>query len=154
VPYVPDNGPAREADAAIVRVRQAIQDLPDSAAADEPDRLVADAESLTTLRLSLDLAGLGAVLPGLLTRLRATLPTVRRAEDKTRLLRAYFWTAQSAQSLTRNLGYLDLTWVAAQQVRHAAEQLNDPVWLSAAEFARAHALIPAGAARSRSAGRT
>src|SRR5262249_16941803 len=35
----------------------------------------ADAESLTTLRLSLDLAGLGAVLPGLLTRLRATLPT-------------------------------------------------------------------------------
>src|SRR5262249_59119611 len=71
----PARGPGGEAHSVMVRGRKEIQDLPDSGAAGEPDRLVADAESLTTLRLSLDLAGLGAVLPGLLTRLRATLPT-------------------------------------------------------------------------------
>ena len=149
-PYVPDDGkhPAAAADATIVRVRQAIQDLPDPAAADEPDRLVADVETLTDLRLSLDLAGLGAALPGLLRRLRATIPVVTRAEDRARLLRAYFWTAQGAQSLTRNLGHLDLAWVAAGHMRTTAEDIDDPVWLSASEFARAHALIPAGAARA------
>jgi len=144
-PFLGDKRPERVADTAVVQVRKALQDLPDPEQADEPDRLVAEAEAMQPLRLSLDLAGLGQVLPGLLARLRATLAAVRRAEDRARLLRAYFWTAHAAMGRTKNLGYLDLAWIAADHTRVAAEGLDDPVWLAAAEFTRAHALIPTGA---------
>jgi len=147
LPHVPgrQGGPL---DAAVVRVREALQDFPDPARADEPAKLVAETEALTPLRSSLDLAGLGEVLPGLLIRLRATVAATPGAEDRTRLLRAYFWAGHAAMGMTKNLGYLDLAWVAALHVRQAAEGLDDPAWLAAAEFARAHALVAAGLTRA------
>jgi transcriptional regulator with XRE-family HTH domain len=148
-PHLGEPGRRRGADAAaVVQIRKALQDVPDPAGAGEADQLAADAEVMRGLHLSLDLAGLGEVLPGLLTRLRATLAAVHHAEDRTRLLRAYFWAGNAAETMLRNLGHFDLAWIAALSVREAAEGLGDPVWLAAAEFHRAHALVPAGAARA------
>jgi transcriptional regulator with XRE-family HTH domain len=147
-PFLGDKRPERVAEKAVVQVRKALQELPDPGQADEPDRLASEAEATRKLRQSLDLAGLGGVLPGLLTRLRATMAAVPRAEDRGQLLRAYFWTAQSTQVMVRNLGHFDLAWIAAEQVRRAAEDLGDPVWLGAAGFSQAHALVPAGAAHA------
>jgi transcriptional regulator with XRE-family HTH domain len=147
-PFLGDKRPQRAADTAVVQLRKALQDLPDPADADEPDRLAAETEAVRNLHHSLDLAGLSAALPGLLTRLRATLAAVHRAEDRTRLLRAYFWAGSAAETMVRNLGHLDLAWIAALSAREAAEGLGDPAWLAAAEAIRAHALVPAGAARA------
>jgi len=147
-PFLAEQRPPGVLEAAVVQVRRALQDVPDPAGADEPDRLVVEVEAMQPVRLSLDLAGLGEALPGLLTRLRATLAAARRAEDRTRLLRAYFWAASYAWDLLKETGHLDLAWIAALHAREAAESLDDPVWLAAAEFGRAHALVPTGAARA------
>jgi hypothetical protein len=148
-PYLGEPGQRRSAvEAAVVQVCRALQDVPDPAGADEPDRLIGETEAVTRLRHAVDIAGLESALPGLLTRLRRTLAAVHRAEDRTRLLRAYFWAADSARVTVKDLGHHDLAWIAACHVCEAGEALDDPVWAAAAEFGRSHVLIPAGAARA------
>jgi len=53
----------------------------------------------------------------------------------------------AAMFLMRNLGEYDLAWMAAEQMRAAAEQTGDPATLGFAAYAQAHALTAAGALR-------
>ena len=142
-PYDISGQPEHEAAMAVPAIRRALQGLPDPADRADVNQLAAQGDALTLMRRRHDLPGLGRAMPGLLTGLRATLPTVASAEDRQRLLRLLFWAAHAAQSLTRDVGFLDLAWIAAEQVRRAAADLADaPVWLAAAEFSRSHALFP------------
>jgi tetratricopeptide (TPR) repeat protein len=52
---------------------------------------------------------------------------------------------QAATFWLKYTGYPDLAWIAAERGRQAAERLDDPVWVGAAEFARAQALSGLGA---------
>jgi transcriptional regulator with XRE-family HTH domain len=51
----------------------------------------------------------------------------------------------AAMFLMLNLGELDLAWMAAEQMRSAAEQVGDPATLGFAAYAQGHALVAAGA---------
>jgi hypothetical protein len=44
-----------------------------------------------------------------------------------------------------NLGYADLAWIAADRGAQAAQRLDDPLWIAAADFTCAGALFGAGA---------
>jgi len=133
--------------AAVPRLRRALLDTPDPTLASDPDELVSATEALAELRFRLDLAALGERLPGLIDRLRGTVATAS-ARDRPRLLRALFVATHAASATVRNLGYLDLATIAADQVMHTAAELGDPVWIAASGFSRGHAVLPSGAFRA------
>jgi hypothetical protein len=54
----------------------------------------------------------------------------------------------SAFYLSKDLGHHDLALLIAGRCTEVARRLEDPVWTAAAEFLRAHAMMPAGARRS------
>lgn len=147
-PYDDDpQGMGPEVVAMVSGIRRALQDAPDQALAAPVDELLAAEEDVTRRRHAVDFAGVGRALPRLLSGLRATIPTVRGA-DRLQLLHSLFWANHAAQSAARNLGYLDLSWIAAEQVAATAHDIGDRTWIAAANFSRCHSLLPAGAFRS------
>lgn len=144
-PYVVPGKPEDDATTAIPALRRALQDLPNPAARAEIDQLDAQASVARQMHDVLDHCGLGRVLPGLLVGLQSTIPAVANAEERRRLQRLLFWAAFDTHSLCRNLGYLDLSWIAAERAYGTAADLGDPAWLAAVEYIRAHALVPSGA---------
>lgn len=146
-PYDDPHGMGPEVVAMVSGIRWALQDAPDPALAAPVDQLVAAGAEVSRRRHALDFSGVGQVLPGLLAGLRATIPTARGA-DRLQLLHGLFWANHAAQSAARNLGYLDLSWIAAEQVAATANDIGDRTWIAAANFSRSHSLLPAGALRS------
>ncbi|WP_250291113.1 helix-turn-helix domain-containing protein [Frankia sp. CiP1_Cm_nod1] len=47
--------------------------------------------------------------------------------------------------LAKDLGYVDLAWIAADRAVQATELLDDPAWSALGDFSRANALLTAGA---------
>lgn len=133
--------------ASIPAIRRALQDAPDQQHRRPVDQLLAEVGEVTARRLEMDLVSVSRMLPGLLTGLKAAQTDASRT-DRPRLLKGAFWASHAAQSAARNLGYLDLGWIAAEQVAAAAHDLGDPTWVAAAEFSRAHALLPSGSYRT------
>ena len=143
-PYTPVDAPAADAQMAVRDVRQALHELPEPSLSADVEQLAQESQALAVARAELDLPVIGMMLPSLITRLKASVPGARKVE-RLRLLKMTFWTCQGAHGFAKNLGHLDLAWIAAEHVKAAALELDDPAWVAAAEFSRAHALIPTGA---------
>ncbi len=88
-------------------------------------------------------ADLGGRLPSLLHELHAA---AARGPGQREALQAIVHTCHAAATLLKHLGYADLAWIAADRGAQAAQRLDDPLWIAAAEYHRAcDALLPAGA---------
>lgn len=117
-------------------------DHPDSPPTRPGERLLQDAEEINILRLHCQFDAVGR-------RLRDLLPEAHRAaagaDPRVPGLQALVIATQAATFWLKYTGYPDLAWIAAERGRQAAERLADPVWLGAADFARAQALSGLGA---------
>jgi len=137
-----------EAHAAVPDIRLALMstslDLPTGATARPIDVLSRETERIAEARINCEDTLVGRALPDLLTELHAIATT---AEDDTRpaALRSLVQATNSTAHYLKNLGAVDLSWVAAERGRQAAEILEEPLFLAAADYARAQALIGLGA---------
>ncbi|HET9656808.1 MAG TPA: helix-turn-helix transcriptional regulator, partial [Kineosporiaceae bacterium] len=105
------------------------------------ERLLKEAEEINVLRLHCQFDAVGR-------RLRDLIPEAHqaaRSHEPTMGLRALVIATQAATFWLKYTGYADLAWIAAERGRQAAERLEDPVWIGAADFARAQALSGLGA---------
>jgi transcriptional regulator with XRE-family HTH domain len=108
---------------------------------DPPERLLREAEEINVLRLHCQFDAVGR-------RLRSLIPQAHQAassNEPTLGLQALVVGTQAATFWLKYTGYPDLAWIAAERGRQAAERLGDPVWIGAADFARAQALSGLGA---------
>ena len=98
-------------------------------------------DGLDLLMNSCDLVRQARVIPDLLrwTQQSARARGTRAAHERV-VIAAY-----AAMFLMRNLGEFDLAWMAAEQMEISAEQTGDPATLGFAAYAKAHALVAAGA---------
>ena len=87
---------------------------------------------------------LAVTLPGLLTDL-ATAVSASRGHDRRDLLRlladAYY---PACTLLLKNLGYIDLAFIAVTRASEAIDELEDPLCRALSLFFRAHVLMSAG----------
>lgn len=115
---------------------------------DEPssrslDELATETTKLATYRQDCRYLEVGKALPTLLTDLHAV--AAQGGNDRTDALRHLVQATQVATLLVKNLGAVDLAWVAADRGHDAAQQLGDPLYIAASEFARTQALVGLGA---------
>lgn len=115
---------------------------------DEPSsrtlgELAAETAKLAEWRQACRYLEVGKALPALLTDLHAV--AAQGGNDRTDALRHLVQAAQVATLFVKNLGAVDLAWVAADRGHDAAEQLGDPLYIAASEFARTQALVGLGA---------
>lgn len=96
------------------------------------------------LRSACDFAAMGAMLPGLLADLYATV-AVARDEERAVTLRQLIRALNSAMTLAHAFGYADLAYLVTERSAQAADDLRDPAWSAVAAFSRVHALLPIGA---------
>lgn len=115
---------------------------PDGHPSQSPGRLLQEAEEINMLRLHCQFDAVGQ-------RLRELLPDAHRAavggDGQAEGLQALVIATQAATFWLKYTGYPDLAWIAADRGRQAAERLGDPIWIGAADFARAQALSGLGA---------
>jgi transcriptional regulator with XRE-family HTH domain len=137
-----------DADAAIPAIRFALLatslDDADHRAGRSADELAIETDRLATARQACRYSEVGRALPALLTDLHATAALAHGAERDT-ALRSLVQAAQVTTLLVKNMGAVDLAWVAAERGHQAATRLADPLWVAASEFARTQALIGLGA---------
>lgn len=105
--------------------------------------LVTQVDRCVGLRTACDFAAMGAVLPGLLSDLYATV-TISRDEERAVVLRQIIRTLNSAMTLAHAFGYSDLAYTITERSVQAADDLKDPAWSAIAAFSRVHALLPMG----------
>lgn len=105
--------------------------------------IAAVVDGLDLLMNSCDPVRQARVIPDLL---RWTQQSALRLGTKAAYERSAI-ASYAAMFLMRNLGELDLAWMAAEQMRTAAEQVGDPATLGFVAYAQAHALAAAGALR-------
>jgi transcriptional regulator with XRE-family HTH domain len=136
-----------EARGALPAIRHALLDtsLDDS---DEPARrpiseLAEETVRLAEWRQACRYVEVGRALPVLLTELHAV--AAQGNDQRPEALRNIVQATQVATLLVKNLGAVDLAWVAAERGHEAAVRLGDPLWMAAAEFARTQALVGLGA---------
>jgi transcriptional regulator with XRE-family HTH domain len=145
-PYAPTDPDQSAAQATVPAIRLALMqttlDDPGSVVPRPLRELMADTERASDLRQACDYGPLGRALPGLLRELHAA---VHDPVDGRGALRAAVMACQAGALMLRNLGHPDLSWIMADRGVQAAERLEDPVWIAAAQFPRAHALLTAGA---------
>jgi tetratricopeptide (TPR) repeat protein len=103
---------------------------------------VADTYRASDLRQACDYPAVGQMLPGLLRELHAAAHEPATGRDALRVL---VMACQVGAMTLKNLGHPDLAWIMADRGVQAAEGLEDPLWVAAAQFPRAHALLAAGA---------
>lgn len=146
-PYEPVDHAQSEIHAAVPAIRLALMstgldESPDHAS----DRPLAQLQETTTevcrLRQRCDYLEMGRLLPDLLIDLHGA---VQHANDRATALRTLATAAHTASMMAKHLGHHDLAYLAAQRGRQAAELLDDPVWVAAADFPLAHALFAVGA---------
>ena len=140
-----------EAHAAVVALRVALADNDLDDPADDLGRpwseVVATLDRVNSeLRPAADYAGMGLVLPGLITDLHAvaTSEPVHRHNALVGLLDVY----AAAGFVAKHLGEPDLASVAAMHARAVAAQLNSPAHSAFAEFLRAQAVSSPARPRS------
>ncbi|MGH3870499.1 MAG: helix-turn-helix domain-containing protein [Pseudonocardiaceae bacterium] len=105
--------------------------------------VVAEVDRCVALRTTCDFAAMGAMLPGLLADLYATV-TVARDEERTVVLGQLIRALNSAMTLAHAFGYADLAYLVTERSAQAADDLGDPAWSAIAAFSRVHALLPLG----------
>jgi transcriptional regulator with XRE-family HTH domain len=98
-------------------------------------------DGLDQLMNSCDLVRQARVIPDLLRGARQSALALGTTAAYARVVIASY----AAMFLMRNLGEFDLAWMAAEQMRAAAERTGDRATLGFAAYAQAHALVAAGA---------
>jgi transcriptional regulator with XRE-family HTH domain len=136
-----------EAHAAIPDIRIALMattlELPTGKPSRTIDELALETQRLAEARINCQDALVGHGLPPLLTDLHAAATTDNN--DRLTALQSLVQATNSTAHFLKNLGAVDLAWVAAERGHQAAQILEDPVYLAAADYARAQALIGLGA---------
>ncbi|RSM64911.1 hypothetical protein DMB66_18200 [Actinoplanes sp. ATCC 53533] len=105
--------------------------------------IAAVVDGLDLLMNSCDLARQARVIPDLLRWTQQSALTLGTTAAYERAVIASY----AAMFLMRNLGEFDLAWMAAEQMRAAAEKIGNPATLGFVAYAQAHALAAAGALR-------
>jgi transcriptional regulator with XRE-family HTH domain len=138
-PYASRGRELADTRAGVGETRLALLD-PSGPTRPEPE-IAAAVEGLDLLMNSCDLARQARVVPDLLrwTRQNAQVRGTPATHERVAV------AAYAAMFLMRNLCEFDLAWMAAEQMRAAAERTGDPATLGFAAYARAHALVAAGA---------
>jgi transcriptional regulator with XRE-family HTH domain len=116
------------------------------------DVLAEEVRRAGTLEKACNYAVLGRILPDLIAELHVRA-TAGDGAEQAAALPLLVQACQSAFYTLKDLGYSELSWIAAEQARDAALRLDNPVWIGTAEFLRAHALMGAKA-RQRALRRT
>lgn len=141
-PYPASDSRQKRAQATVPHIRLAL--LETTSGAREPGRTVeqaaADVTHLAQLRDRCEYDLLGDLAPDLMCDLAALAASAEA--DAWRLTAL---VAGPVSTMLRNLGHLDLAWIAAERGREAANRHEDPVYQAAAAYYSAKALIPAGA---------
>ncbi|MFD7157978.1 helix-turn-helix domain-containing protein [Kribbella sp. NPDC059898] len=136
-----------EAHAAVPDIRLAListsLELPSGASKRTIDELSLETQRLAEARINCQDALVGHGLPPLLLDLHAT--ATGGGNDRLPALQSLVQATNSTAHFLKNLGAVDLAWVAAERGHQAAQILEDPVYLAAADYARAQALIGLGA---------
>jgi transcriptional regulator with XRE-family HTH domain len=102
-----------------------------------------ETQRLAEIRINCQDGLVGHALPPLLKDLHAAATTDNN--DRLPALQSLVQATNSTAHFLKNLGAVDLAWVAAERGHQAAQLLEDPVYLAAADYARAQALIGLGA---------
>jgi transcriptional regulator with XRE-family HTH domain len=148
-PYPPTDAVSNQSHAAMAAVEDALTgwrvgEIPDGPMRPWPD-IQADLARLdATLRPRSDYAAEAVLLPRLI---RDLLMAVAKSDLRRPALRGLLSAYHSARVVSRCLGFVGLSIVAVERMRHAAEELNDPVWC--AEVAWERALAMSGINRTR-----
>jgi transcriptional regulator with XRE-family HTH domain len=136
-----------EAHAAIPDIRTALMsttlELPHGAPRRTIDELGLETQRLAEARINCQDSLVGHALPSLLTDLHAAATT--DGNDRLPALKSLVQATNSTAHFLKNLGAVDLAWVAAERGHQAAQMLEDPLYIAAADYARAQALIGLGA---------
>ncbi len=145
-PYAPADPGQGGAHASVPDVRLALMGSSLDHADRDPTRPVAqlaeDTAQVMNLRQACEYQQVGRLLRDLLPDLHAA---VVRAPERAQALQSLVVACQGATLWLKNLGYADLAWIAADRGWQAALRLEDPLWISAADFARTQALAGLGA---------
>ncbi|WP_439660587.1 helix-turn-helix domain-containing protein [Lentzea sp. HUAS TT2] len=148
-PYAPTDAASEEAHGHIFEVEDAmtawrIGEVPDAPA--RPWQQVSAELNLLnlTLRPNADYAAQGALLPSLI---RDLLVAVNDPKRRTAALVGLIATYKAVAYFAHDLGVAGLPVLAVERMREAAEELDDPVWLSYAAYQRAQLI--SGTNRSR-----
>jgi transcriptional regulator with XRE-family HTH domain len=115
---------------------------PDTPPSQPPGQLLREAEEINILRLHCQFDAVGRRLCDLLPKAHRSAVS---GTGRTMGLQALVIATQAATFWLKYTGYPDLAWIAADRGHQAAERLGDPVWIGAADFARAQALSGLGA---------
>lgn len=144
--YIADKANS-EAHAAIPDIRNALMsttlDLPHGRSQRTIAELAEETQRLAEARINCQDTLVGHGLPPLLTDLHAT--ATDDGNDRLPALQSLVQATNSTAHFLKNLGAVDLAWMAAERGRNAAEILDDPLYLAAADYARAQVLIGQGA---------
>ncbi|SDP80611.1 Transcriptional regulator, contains XRE-family HTH domain [Lentzea jiangxiensis] len=148
-PYAPTDAASEEAHGHIFEVEDAmtawrIGEVPDAPA--RPwQQVSAELDLLNlTLRPNADYAAQGALLPSLIRDLLVAASDPKR---RTAALVGLIATYKAVAYFAHDLGVAGLPVLAVERMREAAEELDDPVWLSYAAYQRAQLI--SGTNRSR-----
>ena len=114
-------------------------ELPNGASGRNIDELRHEAQRLAEARADSQDALVGHALPSLLRDLHA-VATID-SNDRQPALRSLVQATNSTAHFLKNLGAIDLAWVAAERGHQAAQILEDPLYIAAADYTRAQALI-------------
>lgn len=149
-PYAPADTTSETVLAAMASVGDALTgwwvgEVPDTATPRPWDALRADLDTLNlSLRPNADYAAQATLLPSLVCDLLAAANTsANRAEALVGLFSAY----KAAAYLAHDLGVAGLPMLAAERMRQAAEELDEPAWLGYASYQRAQLLTGTNRAR-------
>ena len=110
------------------------------------DELRAEVRRASALRHATRYSELGTLVPKLIRGCQVAT----RAWEGDRRREAFGLLAQTyhaTDSVLRNLGYVDLAWLAAERGKLAAQQSGDPLLEAVSAFRLAHVFLPAGARR-------
>lgn len=136
-----------DAHAAIPDIRIALMsttlELPHGESKRTVDELTLETQRLAEARINCQDALVGHALPPLLLDLHAV--ATADTDDRRSALQSLVQATNSAAHFLKNLGAVDLAWVAAERGHQAAQILDDPLYLAAADYARAQSLIGLGA---------
>ncbi|WP_322769715.1 hypothetical protein [Frankia sp. Cr1] len=149
-PYKPTNRAQARSLAAIPAIRAAILNTAFDERPDLPARPIVAlrlaADDVETAREAAAHASYASLLPDLIQELH--VHAAGSGSDARTALAALVGAYRSAFVLSKDLGYVDLAWIAADRAMQAAERLDDPAWSAFGGFYRANALLSASA-RSR-----
>ncbi len=142
-PYTPSDREGHQVHAVIPGIRRelAAYAVPPADISVRPlPELEAAVAEASRMRHSVDLAGLGGAIPGLLAELRtATQQLAGSAAERAWLLLGE--TYYAASQVAYKLGYVDLASLAVERYEWAAAQSGDPLAVLVGVYARAGELI-------------